>query len=297
VKVSSALCGVVILITVISLLCIWFFPSAQDFMDSNTMWNGIRSFSDEFDAHSIESLDELPSLPERTTLVAIPYLSYSNKELAGLKRFVSDGGTLLLMDDYGQGNGVLAYLNLSVRFTNKPLLDPLFCYRNQNLPKIVDLAPKVNGSGIYAIVLNHATTLTDVEQVETIAWSSTTSFLDKNDNGTRDEDEPKGPFPVAAKARFGKGTVAIVADPSIIINSMVSRYDNYSLIRYLITDKDEEEILIDKSHLAKTSLDITKVRLADAREVLSTPYPMLGFVALLFVVVSKYTLKLGETSG
>ena len=80
-----------------------------------------------------------------------------------------------MMDDYGYGNSVLAFLGVGVRFTNEPLLDPLFCHKNQWLPKIVDFAPEVDESGIGVIVLNHATSLTSLEQGEIIAWSSSTS--------------------------------------------------------------------------------------------------------------------------
>ena len=296
-RVSSVLFAVVVLIMVISLLCIWFYPSIQDFMASNTMWNGIRNFSSEFNADNMESLGELPDVAEETALVAIPYLDYSNEELSKLKGFVEDGGTLLLMDDYGYGNSVLAYLGVSVRFTNKPLLDPLFCYKNQWLPRITDLAPRVKESGIDVIVLNHATTLTNVEQTEIIAWSSTASFLDINENESWDEGEPKGPFPVATEVRFGKGKLVLVSDPSIMMNSMVGRDDNYSFIKYLTTHKGEQKaILVDSAHLTKTPLDVSKTRLTGVREILSTPYPLLGIVALIFVVVSRYTLKKGESN-
>ena len=296
-RVSSVLFAVVVLIIAISLLCIWFYPSIQDFMASNTMWNGIRNFSSEFNADDIELLGEPPDVAEETALVAIPYLDYSNEELSQLKGFVEDGGTLLLMDDYGYGNSVLAYLGVSVRFTNKPLLDPLFCYKNQWLPRIIDLAPRVKESGIDVIVLNHATTLTNVEQTDIIAWSSTTSFLDINENESWDEGEPKGPLPVATEVRFGKGKLVLAADPSIMMNSMVGRDDNYSFMRYLTSRNGEQMgILIDSSHLTKTPLDVSKTRLTGVREILSTPYPLLGIVALIFVVVSRYTLKKGESN-
>ena len=295
-SVSSVLFAVVVLILVVSLLCIWFFPSIQDFMASNTMWNGINSFSREFGADVIESLEQLPSLPERHTLMAIPYLEYSNEELSRMKQFVDEGGTLILMDDYAYGNSVLAFLGVGVRFTNEPLLDPLFCHKNQWLPKVIDFAPEVDESGIGVIVLNHATSLTSLEQAEIIAWSSSTSFLDINENESWDEDEPKGPLPVAAEFRFGKGTVALISDPSIMINSMVGRDDNYSLIRYLtIHEGEETKVLIDSGHLPKTPLDISKTKLNSSREIIATPYPLLGIVALIFVAVSRYTLKTGGT--
>ncbi len=297
-RVSSILLAVVILILVISLLCIWFYPSVQDFMASNAMWNGIRNFVSEFSADSIDSLDDLPDLPEKAVLVAIPYLEYTDEELSKMKRFVDDGGTLLLMDDYGYGNSVLAYLGVSVRFTNKPLLDPLFCYKNQSMPRITDLASKVKESGIDVIMLNHATTLTNAVESQVIAWSSTSSFLDIDENGAWEQGEPKGPFAVAAEFRLGKGTLALVSDPSTIINTMVGRDDNYAFTKYLTSHNDEQEnILIDRSHLTKTPLDVSKTRLLGAREALSSPYALLGITAMIFAVVSRYTLKKGETIG
>lgn len=297
-RVSSILFAAVVLILVISLLCIWFYPSVQDFMASNIMWNGIRNFSSEFGADNIDSLDNLPDLPEKAVLVAIPYLEYSDEELSKMKRFVDDGGTLLLMDDYGYGNSVLAYLGVSPRFTNKPLLDPLFCYKNQSIPQITDFAPGVKESDIDVIMLNHATTLINVIESEAIAWSSSASFLDINENGVLDQGEPKGPFAVAAEFQLGKGTLALVSDPSIVINAMVGRDDNYDFIRYLTRHKGEQKgMLVDSSHLTKAPLDVSKTRVIDSREVLSSPYALLGIIAMIFVAVSGFTLKKGETIG
>ncbi len=297
-RVSSILFAVVVLILVISLLCIWFYPSVQDFIASNIMWNGIRNFSSEFSTDNIDSLDDLPDLPEKAVLVAIPYLEYSDEDLSKMKRFIDNGGTLLLMDDYGYGNSVLAYLGVGVRFTNKPLLDPLFCYKNQSIPRITDFTPKVKESDIDVIMLNHATTLTNVMESEAIAWSSSASFLDINENGALDQVEPKGPFAVAAEFRFGKGTLALVSDPSIIIDAMVGRDDNYDFIRYLTRHKGEQKgMLVDSSHLSKAPLDVSKARLINSREVLSSPYALVGITAMIFMVVSKYTLKKGETFG
>lgn len=297
-RVSSVLFAVVTLILVISLLSIWFYPSIQDFMASNTMWNGIRSFSTEFGADAIESLDDLPDLPEKAVLVTIPYLEYSDEELIQMKQFVTDGGTLLLTDDYGYGNSILTYLGVDARFANKPLLDPLFCFKNQSMPRITDFAPEVKDSGVEVIVLNHATSLTDVEPGETIAWSSSASFLDINQSGAWEQDEPKGPFTVAAEFRLGKGTVTLVSDPSIMINSMVGRDDNYSFIRYLTGHEGEQKgVLIDYSHLTKAPLDVSKTRLIDSRGILSHPYALVGITAMIVIVVSRYTLKKGETIG
>ncbi|MFC2005865.1 DUF4350 domain-containing protein [Chloroflexota bacterium] len=298
VRISSLLFTVLAITLFISLLCIWFYPSVQDFMVSNKMWNGIDKFVDAFDAENIDTLDDLPTIPGKIVLVSISYLEYSDEDLIKMKRFVDDGGTLLLMDDYGYGNDVLAYFGMNIRFSNKPLLDPIFCYRNQWLPRITDFASEVKESGINAIMFNHATALINHEEGQIIAWSSEASFLDTDEDEAWSQDEPKGPFPVVAKFRYGKGELAIVSDPSIIISSMVGRDDNYHFIEYLTSYDDEQrEILVDRSHLSMTPLDISKTRLTSTREWLSNPYALLGVTALIFVTVSRYTLKKGETIG
>ena len=298
VRVSSILFGIVALVLGISLLSIWFYPSVQDFMATNSMWNGIRNFMDVFKAENIDTVDKLPVLPEKTILVTIPYLEYNDEELSKVKRFVEDGGTLVLMDDYGYGNEVLAYLGLEARFSHQPLLDPLFNYKNQSMPRITDFTSEAKENGVSIITLNYATVLTNVKQSEEIAWSSAASFLDSDENGARSDNESKGPFPVAARFHSGKGIVAIIADPSIIISSMMGQEDNYHFLEYLTSYNGErKEILFDSSHLTKTPLDVSKTRLLGVREAMSGPYALVGITAMIFVAVSYYTLRKGETIG
>ncbi len=296
-KVSSLLIPVVAGILFISLLCVWFYPSVQDFMAGNTMWNGIRDFCAEFGAVNIDSLEELPEPAEGTVLVAIPYIEYSADELDRLEKFVSSGGTLLLMDDYGYGNSVLEYLDLGVRFTNRPLLDPLFCFKNQSMPRITDFTSGVRESGVRVVMLNHAASLADAETVTVVAWSSGTSFLDTNENSAWDGGEPLGPLPVAAETRLGRGRLVLVSDPSTIINSMVNRDDNYAFIRYLAAGNGKlGSILVDRAHLSQTPLDVSKTRLVDTHQVLSSPYTLVAITAVIFAVTARYTLKKGESS-
>jgi hypothetical protein len=295
-KTHNAVFIVLAIVLVTSLLCVWFVPSIQDFMASNTMWNGIRNFLKEFDASTIDSLDGLPESPEGSALIIIPYLEYSDEELLKLKGFVEQGGTLVLLDDYGFGNEILEYFGLKIRFADKPLLDPLFCYRNQWLPKITDFAPAISQKNITVVVLNHATILQDVPPIDVVAWSSPSSFLDININERQEPSERTGPFIIAAKSQLGKGTLVLASDPSIMINSMVNRDDNFAFMRELISlGRKHSEILLDTSHLTQTPLDISKSKVTKAREVLSTPYSLLAIMAVIFIIVSRFILRAGGT--
>ncbi len=278
---------VVVLVLGVSALSIWFQSTVQDYMEGNTTWNGIRDFTTSFDVATIDSLGTLGSAPKGSTLLAIPALSYSEKDLASMAQFISNGGTLLLMDDFGYGNTVLQYLKMDVRFAPGVLLDPLFCYKNQELPRIVSFSPALAADSINAITLNRGTSLVNVGDGVALARSSDISFMDLNENGTWSLNEPKGPFVVAAKYQKDAGSVVLVSDPSIIINSMLDVDENNEFMRYLTTGKGEgDQLYIDRSHLIESPLDISKLFLISARKTLSDPYAIIGVLALLFALVA-----------
>ncbi len=295
-RLPSILLVVLVLAAAVSLVCIWFYPSFQDFTEYNEEWNGIRIFANESGGTVISSLDMIPESPDKSVLITIPSIDYSDQELARLKQFVNDGGTLLLMDDFGYGNTVLTYLGVDARFTGRPLLDPLFCYRNQSIPFITDFETEVKESGILFITLNHATTLNNIVAEQAIAWSSTSSFLDVNDNERWEQDEPNGPFAVAAVIPVGKGTLKLVSDPSIIINNTFPKDENREFIQYLTQNQGEtNHVLIDSSHLVKTPLDTAKERVMGLRTALSNPYALLGIIAVIFAAVFGYNFRKGGT--
>ena len=153
-RVRSLLAITLAVVLCTSWLSIILYPSVQDFMGANPFWNGVRDFGLRFDAEMLPSLDQLTAEPEGNVLVVIPYLPYQDGELQQLVDFVSGGGTLLVMDDYGYGNQVLVALGLEMEFTGTSLLDPYLNYRNQEFPLIIDIAPELKDAGIKELVLN-----------------------------------------------------------------------------------------------------------------------------------------------
>ena len=293
----EVLLGTTVIILVISALCILFFPTVQDFMVGNSLWNGLAEFTREHGALTIDSFDQLPELPQGKALISIPYLPHEEEELATLREFVTQGGRLVLMDDFGHANKILEYLGLEVRFSGQMLLDPLFSYRNPRLPRITDFSPEVKEAGVESAVLNHATALTDVALGKVIAWSSEHSFLDLDGDGSWGRADPKGPLPVAARFEFGQGEVILVSDPSILINSMVRKDDNRAFLEYLTEGIEPGGILVDQLHLEKTPLDRSRLALVGARELLAQPPLVLGLIAVIFAGLSRYVLWRGRRWG
>ena len=157
---------------------VWFYPPTGDFRVDNPFWNGISTLRDQTQATSLSSLSNLPSTGEGTALIIVPYEPFSEAELIQLHSYVSSGGTLVLLDDYGFGNQVLGRLGLDAQFSGQPLLDPLFDYRNKWLPKITEFAETPLSANVSSIVFNHATSLNGTSDMTVVAYSSSFSFLD-----------------------------------------------------------------------------------------------------------------------
>ncbi|MDP2920195.1 MAG: DUF4350 domain-containing protein [Dehalococcoidia bacterium] len=297
-KTQTAVFLSLLIVLFISLIAVWFIPSIEDFMASNNAWNGLRAFVSESQAVIPDDMTQIPGSPAKKALIVVPYLEYSTEELARLKEFVSDGGILILMDDFGFGNGILEYLGVKARFGKAALLDPLFNYRHQWLPKITDFSAPVleKNKDIDLVVLNHATIIQNVTAGEVLARSSPTSFLDVNLNEIQNDNEPAGGLPVAARIKYGSGFLILVSDPSLMINSMVNRDDNFAFLQALAELEGERGLSVDTSHLTKSPLDITKSGLTRVRDLLAKPYPLLGFVSIIFVGVTGMILRGGRTN-
>jgi len=242
-------------IIVLLAIVIWFYPSSEDFRVENPFWNGAKAFAARFDASTLRS------------------------------SYVSGGGTLILADDYGYGNEVLDYLGLDARFVGEPLLDPLFNYKNGWFPRVTGFTPSPMTEDVESVILNHATSLETGSGFEVIAQTSKSSFLDLNGNLKWDEEEPTGPLPISARISVGEGMVILLADPSIVLNSMRGLEDNERFARNLLESRSPEpEILLDQSHLPEASLDEAKGRLRVARDALSNPLGIMGLVAAVLTV-------------
>jgi hypothetical protein len=142
VKISRIMGLVIIVVVFVSLAAIWFYPSIQEYMASNALWNGVKQFSTAFNVQNIDSIAVLPDSPQKDVLIAIPYTQYSTAELIQMKQFVENGGKLIMLDDFGYGNSFLVYAGIPARFTNTLLLDPLFNYK-MNISRALRISRRI----------------------------------------------------------------------------------------------------------------------------------------------------------
>ncbi|MFC1999050.1 DUF4350 domain-containing protein, partial [Chloroflexota bacterium] len=265
---------------------IWFLPPSADFFVSNTGWNGISEFANRMKATVVDTLEEIPGSPDNTALVLIPYTEFMPAELDKISSYVSGGGTLILMDDYGHGDEVLEALGVGYSFNNSALLDPLNNDGNDKFPKIVNMNDSSLTFNVATLVFNHAVGLVNVPDTEVVARSSVFSFVDIDGDMLYDDDlEAQDSSAVVANSPVGEGRVIAISDPSIIINSMIDMEDNYKImVNAVQLEHINTEVYLDQSHLPKERLSKVQSVLKTARDAAAYPVALLVIVGAVLLI-------------
>lgn len=237
-------------------------PIADPYSTANPQWNGTSTLLALGFKPVKSNLLSALSTPAPPSIVFIlgPSLQFTSAEADGLTGYLANGGVLVLADNIGSGNQLLALLGLPVRFDGRLLLDTLFYTTQPTLPTIVNLPPSTLSTGIGELTLNYATALniTDARTVRTLASSTPFSFLDTNRNGKLDPGEPTGPFPVLAETSVGKGSVIVFSSPASFTNGMLNVTDNTPLLQNILKTAPPGNVLLDESHLTPSPFTATK---------------------------------------
>jgi len=231
-KKSTLLIGSVMVIVVILVLG-KFYISEQDFNLDNPYWNGIMHISG--DIRPLYNASDLPATVGDDTLLVIgPTRDYTPEEVSAISSFVRDGGTLVVMDDYGNSSSLLGAMGLPIALRQVPLCQDKDYYKRPSFPIIADIAPSGITRNITSLTFNHPVPLTVSGNATVIASASAMGWLDLNDDCIINRDEPVGDFPVMASVRYGYGEVYVIGDPDLLINSMQDLGDNRILIANII---------------------------------------------------------------
>jgi hypothetical protein len=244
-RLKLLLVGVILLVALGGLAVAWY-PPPLDWRVTGiydaSRWNGMDRFASFVSLEPV-SLQELPDDADGTTLLVIAARTFSLEELIAFRGQLFGGGTLVIANEVNYGNQVLKYLGLDVRFAGPTLLDPVSNHLNPNLPVVTSLRHDFAGE-VGTIILNQATIIEQVPLLVAVARSSPYSFLDMDGDGELDEEEPVGPFPVAARMDEHGGNLLLVADASLFINGMQNLEDNQVFSRMLMTTWPTETVMV-----------------------------------------------------
>lgn len=183
---------------------------------------------------------------ETVAVILSPEQTYSPTEQRRIQRFVRQGGTLVVADDFGtQTNSFLRSLGASTRIEGSLLQDEQRNYRSPALPVATNVTNTSMTENVEQLTLNHGSVL-QAGNATVIVRSSEFSYLDQNRNSELDQNETVASRPVVTNESIGQGQIIVASDASLFINSMIDRPGNQQFVRNLFESK--EHVLLDYSH-------------------------------------------------
>lgn len=254
----------------------------EDFSVYNTQWNGASDLQslvrNNHPSDVIFNENGLNGKDPAVVLLLNPDAGspFSSADLASIRSYVENGGSIVIANDFGNANQLLDGLGIGgvVRFNGSLLYDDYSNWAGAAWPTITTFANSSITTGIGTLSFNYATTLDigspvkgtaggeaspSVGNVTILAKSSPASYLgDYPPTGVPPPNDTRGAKPVVASLIYGEGKIILLSDPSVLINSMIGKGDNEQLFKNIIanlTNGDPQApVFFDESHRAQKPL-------------------------------------------
>ncbi|ADT85088.1 DUF4350 domain-containing protein [Thermococcus barophilus] len=268
-------------------LSIPIFTSSTDFSIFNTKWNGASSFGKVLYDNSkiipiISPFNSIELGKKRGTLLILgPDMGYSTLEIDEIKKFLENGGTLVLIDDFGTGNQILKGLNLTARFSKVSFID-VFYSKNYNFPELVRILDPELGAGVDKLVLNVPSVILNAEGE---IYTSKVALLGNNQRE----------YPIMSELKYGKGKIVLFSDPSVFINDMFR--ENEKFIRNFAEYISSDVVYIDEAHHSSFNpYHMATLVIRRSFDRVKAFYVVLGVAVLALVIESGFAASLAEKS-
>jgi hypothetical protein len=230
--------------------------SSVAFGSYNVGWDGASELRDEAHAVGTETAivrntSRYASGSPNGTLAVVfsPESDYGPAATDQVRRFVRNGGTLLVAEDFGQhANDLLARIGAQARVDGQLVRDERYNYRSPALPVARNVSNRPLMQGVDSLTLNHGTPV-HPNGASVLVSTSPYAYVDANGNAELDESETVGTYPVATSEAVGEGRVIVVGDPSAFINTMLDRPGNRAFVRSVFGA--HERVLFDYSHAGR----------------------------------------------
>lgn len=258
----------------------------------NPVWEGTSEFRtaivlDEDAPHHGEQLltatryEDIPGTGTVAFVIA-PDRPYSSEDAAAVAHFVDRGGTLVLMDNFGNHtNPLLTDLGADARLDGHVLRDERFFYRGPTMPIATTVRNHSWTNDVDQLTLNVATAI-EADNATMLIGTSETGYLGGLADEIDEEDDLQV-YPVVTIERIGEGHVVLISDPSIAVNQMIDEPDNRAFLGALVDDADT--VVYDLSHSG--SVPPIQLVLITIRSTIVLQL-VLGLVGIVLVILATF---------
>lgn len=228
--------------------------STAAFGPYNPSWDGTDDFrevietDDGVEGELVRETDRYEEVPANgtTSIVIAPEEPYDPEEAARVQRFVEDGGTLIVLENFGpDADALLADVGADARTDGRLILDERHYDRGPAMPVATGVQNHSRTAGVDQLTLNHATAV-EPNGATVLVETSDYAYLGDSADAELDDEAELDSYPVATAEDVGDGEVVVVGDPSIAINAMYDEPDNAAFLQRQYAD--EERVLFDVTH-------------------------------------------------
>jgi hypothetical protein len=240
--------------TVILALGIVGATSATVFGPYNPSWDGASDLREQIttdtdiDSEFVSETSRYDEVDQERTIafVIAPEQSYSEAESDRVRQFVESGGTLVVLENFGQsGNELLGDIGAQARVDGRLLRDERNNFQAPTMPIATGVENHTLTTDVDQLTLNYATSV-QPRNATVLARTSEFAYLVEDEDEELTDDDELAAYPVATIEDIGSGRVIVVGDPSITINAMLEQPDNALFLTNLYRESDR--VVFDVSH-------------------------------------------------
>jgi len=254
-KISMLVILIIIFLTG-SITIIHLTTTTMDFSRYNPYWNGTSIFFEKaksYHVKEISSIGNIEGLKNSSLLIISPLQDFSDNDATSIRKFLQNGNSLFLIDDFGTGNNLLKLLNSHIKISSFALAGVDRDYKDPASLIAYSLNKSRITNGIDKISFDRPSY---VNGGEALIDTSLLSWPEPANSSVNTRVGPIGRYNLFAKESYGNGEIFVLADPSIFINSMqntISGSPGITLITNILTYRDTTLILMSNSRLSQAN--------------------------------------------
>ena len=222
----------------------------------NPDWDGTSTVHDRIgddpDTERVVATDTGPYTEGATdgtvAVVIAPDDPYEGADRDRVASFVADGGTLVVLEDFGEpGARLLEDVGATASPDGRVLVDEYSYARGPLMPVATGVEDHPRTAGVEQVTLNLGTAV-DPGEATVLVRTSGFAYLAADPADPEGGEEPVAldRHPVATVEPVGDGQVILVGDASLAINAMQDEPDNAAFVDGLLAE--HERVIIDLSH-------------------------------------------------
>jgi len=247
IRYAFAAAGLVLLLSAL-ILTAHLSTNNLEFSQYNTNWNGTSQFFSGLDRHHTVMVTETSQLSpyhgEALLFLIAPSRTPAGDEIIAYQKFLDNGNTLVLADDFGTGRQILQRVGSRITIfsgnlssVDRQYADPytVMAYRTETSPLFPDCHTLMTNRPAHAV------------GGTALMTTSVLSWVDDDGDRRLKAPEAMGQFTVIAGENISRGRIVVIADPSIFINAMLEPDqpgDNLACIRGLT--RNNGTVLVDQ---------------------------------------------------